>query len=562
MPPVTLADALGRIGPALPLVLWLNLVQAAAFVAMPLFMMAVFDMVLGARSVPTLAWLLAALGIALVVQALIEALRARALQACGARLGAVLEAQTLAATARRGGDGQPLADLATLRGFAASPAAAALLDLAWAPLLIILLALMAPPLALFGLLAALLLVAMKLAADRASRHRLLAAEARRAAGAQALAGFLRAGEAVAGLGLNRAALDRWQAAEAASFAEARPALRQARWWTAIGRALRLATTAGVITLGAWLVMQGSLGSGAMIAANLMITRMLGPLDSLGGAVAELATVRAAARRLGAVLGDAALSPDRAALPPPDGPLLADRVMFLPQGAERPVLRGVSFCVAPGEMLAVIGPSAAGKSTLLRLIMGLERPTAGALTLDGTATALWDRAGFAQHVGYLPHHIALAEATVAETIARLGPVSEAAVIACANAAGLHAAVAALPQGYATPLSAAGFMLSGGQRQRLGLARALYGAPRLLVLDEPDAALDAAGEAILLDALRAARAAGAAVVVATHRPRLAGIADQVLLLRDGMAERLGPPQAVLAGLTAGVPRPRPVLLGPAA
>jgi ABC-type protease/lipase transport system fused ATPase/permease subunit len=198
------------------------------------------------------------------------------------------------------------------------------------------------------------------------------------------------------------------------------------------------------------------------------------------------------------------------------------------------------------VLGVIGPSGAGKTTLLRLIAGMEAPTAGALTLDGYGTALWDRADFARHVGYAPQHLALPDATVAETIARLGPVDPRAVIAAAKAAGIHRTIAALPHGYATPLKEAGFLLSGGQRQRLAFARAVHGDPCLVVLDEPDAHLDVAGEAALATAIERLRAHGTAVVLTTHRRGLIAVADRLLVLKHGLVDRYGTRMAVLAEL----------------
>jgi ATP-binding cassette subfamily C protein len=284
----------------------------------------------------------------------------------------------------------------------------------------------------------------------------------------------------------------------------------------------------------------------MIAANLILARALAPFETATAAARQFADAASAWRRLAAALSEDGKRRDRSALPRPAARLAADRVVFIPEGSDRPVLRGVSFSLGPGEVLGIIGPSAAGKTTLLKLIMGMAAPTAGALTLDGYGTALWERADFARHVGYLPQHLALADATVAETIARLDRPDMAAVIEAAKLAGLHEAIAALPFGYATPLAEAGLVLSGGQRQRLALARALYGEPVLVVLDEPDAALDGEGERALMEAISALRARGAVVVLSSHRRAVIDIVDKVLVLRHGLVEQLGPREAVLAEL----------------
>jgi ATP-binding cassette subfamily C protein len=450
-----------------------------------------------------------------------------------------------------------LRDLEALRGFAASPAAATLLDAVWSPIFLVALLLLSPSFAVYALLVCGLLVLLKLGGDRASKSGLKAANEAAARTAQDYGAALRAAEAVMALGMLPALLARWQAGEAQMFAAAGPALARANTLGACARAVKLAATAGMIALGALLIMQDAIGVGVMIAGTQILARMLAPVERLSGIAYDLSQARAAWHRLAAALAVPPPARDRTMLPRPEGHLVADRVAFIPPGTDRPVLRGVSFTVAPGEVVALVGPSAGGKSTLLRLVLGLERPSAGTLTLDGYATALWDRADFADHVGYLPQHVALTDATIAETIARLGPVDERAVIAAARLAGLHAVIAALPQGYATPLREAGFAVSGGQRQRLGLARALHGSPRLVVLDEPDAALDAAGELLLVQTIGVLRARGVGVLVATHRPGLAAAADRVLVLRQGQVDRAGPPDQVLPELIgARRPRLRPV------
>jgi ATP-binding cassette subfamily C protein len=542
---------------ALPLIAWLNLIQLVTSLALPVFMMGIFDIVLAAFSAPAALWLLLAVSLVFVLQSVSEAIRTLALQAAGSALARRLEGPALAATARLAGSPQPLRDLELLRQFVASPAAATLLDALWAPGFLVALLALTPAFAVYGVVVGLLLVLLKLGGDTASKTGLKAANQAAAQTALDYGSALRAAEAVAALGMLPALLTRWRRGEVAMFAHARPALARAQILSAAGRALKLAATAGMIALGAWLVMADSIGIGTMIAGTQILARLLAPIDRLSSVAFDFGQARAAWQRLGEALAVPAPRRDCTALPRPAGRLIADRVAYIPPGSDRPVLRGVSFELAPGEVVAVVGPSASGKSTLLRLVLGLEAPSAGTLTLDGYATALWERADFAEHVGYLPQHVPLIDATIAENIARLGPVDERAVIAAARAAGLHGLIAALPFGYATPLREAGFALSIGQRQRLGLARALYGKRQLVVLDEPDAALDAAGEVMLRQTLAELRTRGIGVLLATHRPPLAAAADRVLVLRQGLVERSGPPAEVLPALTAGGARPlRPV------
>jgi len=357
---------------------------------------------------------------------------------------------------------------------------------------------------------------------------------------------VRAAEAVIGLGMLATLSARWRAAEAGALTLAGRAVRRGKWVASFARALRMLATGGMVALGALLVIEGRVSAGAMIAANIILGRMLLPFESAAGAFRQFAEAIAAWRRLGEA---AALPPprrDRMALPRPGARLAADRVVFIPPGSDRPVLRGVSFTLGPGEVLGVIGPSGAGKTTLLRLIVGMATPTAGVLTLDGYGTALWERADFARHVGFAPQHLALPDATVAETIARLGRIDPRAVIAAAKLADIHHAIAALPCGYATRLREAGFLLSGGQRQRLAFARAVHGDPCVVVLDEPDAHLDVAGEAALVAGIERLRARGAAVVLTTHRRGLIAAADKLLVLKHGLVDRYGTRSTVLADL----------------
>lgn len=542
-------DALGAArmaaGRVLPLLLALNLLQLVSGLGLPLFLMSVLDRVFSTLSVPTLGALFVAFAIAMAVMAAAEGLRGVVLQAAGERLARRLASPAFQASGVVGAV-QPLRDIEAMRAFAASPAAGALLDAVWAPAFVLVLALLDPAFAIYALAAALVLLVLNMVAERSGRAGLVAANMAAARSAAEVGAAVRAAEAVIGLGMLAQLSARWRAAEAGALALAGRAVRRGKWVASFARALRMLATGGMVAIGALLVIEGRVSAGAMIAANIILGRMLLPFESAAGAFRQFAEAIAAWRRLEAA---ASLPPprrDRMALPRPAARLVADRVVFIPAGADRPVLRGVSFTLGPGEVLGVIGPSGAGKTTLLRLIVGMEAPTAGVLTLDGYGTALWERADFARHVGYAPQHPALPDATVAETIARLGPVDLRTVIAAAKVADIHRAIAALPCGYATRLREAGFLLSGGQRQRLSFARAVHGDPCVVVLDEPDAHLDVAGETALVAAIERLRARGTAVVLTTHRRGLIAAADRLLVLKHGLVDRYGARGAVLAEL----------------
>ncbi|MCU0889776.1 MAG: ATP-binding cassette domain-containing protein [Rubritepida sp.] len=561
-----LDDAIRAARAVAPLLVLLNLLQAVFGLALPLFLMSVFDRVLSTLSVPTLGWLFAGFAVALVALAAVEMLRGAALQAAGHRLADRLSRPAFGAAAA-GAAAQPMRDVEVLRGFAASPAAGAVLDVLWLPVFLLVLAVLSPMMALYAAAVAVLLLVLNLALARAGRAGFVAANAAMAESGAEVGAAVRGAEAVIGLGMLGTLAERWRRRQAHALALAAAAVRAVKRSEALVRVLRLAAGAGMVAVGALLVIRGEITAGAMIAGNLILARLLVPFENAAAASRQFAEALSAWRRLDAALALPPPRRDRSVLPRPAARLTADRVVFLPPGSDRPVLRGISFSVCAGEVLGVIGPSAAGKSTLLRLVLGMAAPTAGTITLDGYGTALWDRADFARHVGFLPQHLALTDGTVAETIARLERPDLAAVIAAAKGAGLHGVIAALPHGYATPLAEAGLILSGGQRQRLALARALYGDPLLVVLDEPDAALDAEGEAALMAAIAALRSRGAMVVVTSHRRGVIEAADKLLVLKHGLVDRYGERASVLAELgqpsVRVVPTARPAgLIGAAA
>ncbi|MCC7284483.1 MAG: ATP-binding cassette domain-containing protein [Acetobacteraceae bacterium] len=537
----------------LPLLAVLGLLLALVALSVPLFFMQVLNRVLPSGSLPTMAWLGLALAIVLLIQAGLDFLRARAMQAAGSRLAARLLAPALAAAAHRAGRGradatQLLHDIEQLRRFAASPAAAAGLDIAWAPALVLVLALLHP---LYGLVAAgcmALLAALNFAADPATRRALAAGEQAEAEAIPAMAMALRGAEAVVAMNMLPALAARWRHAQAEAHRRTGRALSRTRAILVAIRAARMLMTAAMVTTGVLLVIDDQATPGSMIAAGLVLMRLLLPFEQLGATWRSWCEALSAWRRMQDATAEIPPAAPPLALSCRAGVLAVERLVYLPAGAARPVLRGLSFRVAPGEVLAILGPSGAGKSTLLRLLLGMEPPSAGHVQLDGYATHLWERAALARHVGYLPQHIALADATIAETIARLGPPDMALVLEAARAAGLHRQAACLRHGYATKLREAGFMLSDGQRQRLGLARALYGSPNLLLLDEPNAHLDAEGEAMLAAAIAGVRKRGGAVLLVTHRRSLVDSADTLLVLRDGLIDRQGARGAVLREMEA--------------
>jgi len=300
----------------------------------------------------------------------------------------------------------------------------------------------------------------------------------------------------------------------------------------------------MLGIGAWLVVDEHVTPGVMIAATILLSRALAPVETLVAGWRNLVEARLAWRRLNELLEANPPVETAIDLPAPAGKLEVDRVLYGIKGAERPIVRGVSFKLAAGEALGVIGPSAAGKSTLARLVIGVWKPVAGIVRLDGADVAGWPREGLGPHIGYLPQDVELFAGSVAANIARLGEPDSEAIIRAAKRAHVHELILRLPKGYDTEVGENGQFLSPGQRQRIALARALYGNPRLVVLDEPNANLDHEGDQALLATLRGLKADGVTVIIIAHRAAILAGVDKLLVLRDGAVERFGPAREVMS------------------
>jgi ATP-binding cassette subfamily C protein len=527
----------------------------------PLYMMQVYDRVLGSGNLDTLAALTLLVAGALVVHALLDLTEAEAFAAVGhkvARAATVPSIEAAVAAAASGATVRPsqaLRDVAELRAFAGSPHVSAPLEVALSPILLLVLFLLHPAYGLVAVAGALLLGGLAIvgristgAAQREANRRLVE-------GTSALEGAARAAEAIGPLGMMGNLAARWDAWSFEHLALVEAAGSVARRLTAIAKSLRFALQAAVIGVGALLVLREAASPGSMFAASLVMARAVGPFERMVDSWRVWTSALECWRRIETLLTGARRRTGAGTLPPPAGILTVERLTYLPPGRSEPTLRNVGFRVQPGEAVAVVGPSGAGKSTLARLVVGGAEPTQGAVYLDGYNLWTWGGDAMGRHVGYVPQTVALLDGTVADTIARMGPVDWDAVLLAARRAGAHEMIGRLPGDYEARVGDGGTLLSGGQRQLLALARALYGEPRLLVLDEPNAALDHAGDVAVVTAIEQAKGWGAAVLVITHRPSLLACVDRVVVLRDGMVEQIGARAEVMARL-AGPPRPAPV------
>jgi ATP-binding cassette subfamily C exporter for protease/lipase len=377
------------------------------------------------------------------------------------------------------------------------------------------------------------------------------AQAQREAGeAQRLAqSVLRHAQVMSAMGMLAPVQARWQVLQRDWLTRQAQASARHGGYQAASRGLQNLVGSGMLGLGAWLVLRNELdgGGGLMIVASVLSGRVLAPLVQLITHWRSLDAVAQAWGRLAQLLVQVAPRAPTLALPPPRGQLSLENLYAVAPGAPAPLLKGLSLTLQAGEVLAVVGPSGAGKTTLARVLTGVWPPASGRVRLDGSELSQLDKALHGPHLGYLPQEVALFDGTLADNIARFGVADPGRVEAAARAVGLHDTILAWPEGYDTPLGLDGMRLSGGIRQRVGLARALYGAPAFVVLDEPNASLDEAGDAALSQALRDLKARGATVVVMTHRANLLVVADKLLVLQDGQARAFGPRDEVLAKLS---------------
>ena len=524
-----------------------------------LYMLQVYDRVLSSRNEVTLTMLTVIVVGLFALEAALEFVRSRILIRAGAALDLKLNARVFDASferslkARDGNPAQALTDLTHIRQFLSGKGLFALFDAPWTPIFIVVIFLLHAWLGLFALLSALLLLALAYANERAT-GRALAEAGRLAQSANHYAASnLRNAEVIEAMGMLAGLRARWFARQARFLAVQAQASDRAAAIGAVTRFFRLTLQSAILGVGALLVIRNELTPGGMIAASILLGRALSPIDLAIATWRGLVAARDAYTRLNALFGAHPVRAAGISLPRPKGLVAVQDLVVAAPGSRTPILKGITFAAAAGTLLAVIGPSAAGKSTLARALVGVWPPMNGSVRLDAADVNQWNREDRGPWVGYLPQDVELFGGTIAENIARFGEPDSTRIVQAAQRAGVHEMILHLPQGYETPIGEGGMTLSGGQRQRVALARALYGEPALVVLDEPDASLDEAGGAALVAALSAMRDEGRTVIMMTHRRSLLRIADVVLVLIGGMIQSHGPREAVLKSLAARARQP---------
>jgi ATP-binding cassette subfamily C exporter for protease/lipase len=517
-----------------------------------LYMLQVYDRVLGSRNEITLLMLtLMIVGAYLFIGAL-ELVRSFVLVRVGARFDMELNKRVYTAAFEQNlkrtsaNAGQALADLTTVRQFLTGNALFAFFDAPWFPVYLIVIFIFEPSLGLFALCGTAILVVLAYVNERVSHKPLSEANTMAIASTNLATNNLRNAEVIESMGMLPNLMARWYKLHGKFLRLQAEASEKAGKIGAVTKFVQVSLQSLVLGFGALLVLENKITAGMMIAASILVGRALAPVQQVIGVWKSFSSVRSAYERLNGLL---AANPVRNAgmeLPKPKGDLSVEAVTAAVPGSTVPVLRGVSFAIQAGDVLGVIGPSGSGKSTLARLLVGVWPAGLGKVRLDSADIFSWNKAELGPYIGYLPQDIELFSGSISENIARFGDVDPEKVVLAAKRAGIHELILHFPDGYNTLLGDGGAGLSGGQRQRLGLARAMYGDPSFLVLDEPNSNLDDVGEAALLQAINDLRSRGKTIVLITHRTSVIGATNKLLLLRDGTVTMFGPTNQVLQAL----------------
>ncbi len=547
-----LREAFSALTPFVKRTFYFSLVVNVLVLAPSAYMMQVYDRVVNSRSHNTLLMLtILVVGIYLLLEAL-EWVRRQVMHDAGMELDKVLRGRVFNAilTARMqnipSGGAQALRDLKALREFFPSLAFLAFIDTPLALLVLVIIFMMAPPLGWFAVVGALVQFLIGVVNERRIREPLLAAN-RSAISAQTYAdGVIRNAQVIESMGMLGHIHSRWMDRQQDFFLQQAEASDHAGTNAALSKLVQSLLASLLLGMGCWLTLKGELHGSGMIVASILGGRVLAPLVQIIGSWRQVENALESFKRLEVLLKEFPLPEKGMALPVPTGLLSVEALVAGAPRSPVQILKGVTFRVAPGGSLAIVGPSASGKTTLARLLVGVWPAMQGKVRLDGNDIYQWDKEELGQHIGYLPQNVELFEGTIAENVARFGEPDYEKVREACRMVGLDGFIEKLPKSYDTEIGDDGSFLSGGERQRVALARALYDMPKFVVLDEPNASLDEAGDAALLNAVKLLRAKGTTVIVITHRLNILGAIEHMLVLVDGQVQRFGTCQEVMEAL----------------
>ena len=529
-----------------------SLISNLLYLALPIYTNLIYSRVITSQSGSTLIVLSAGCAFVFIISGMMDHYRSMVLSGFGVVFDQQLASRTFAAlfdavVRRRGTRAQALRDLDAVRGAIGGHAINVLFDLPWMPVFMVILFAIDPTIGVVTLLGGVVLVVLAFLQDRATHSALKEASEAAIASYGFTDAALRNGEVVRALGMLPTLGRQWARNRYISVAAGSRAAQSGGFYAGAIRFVRMLIQILIIAVGAWLVVERTINSGLLFANMILASRALAPIERMVGSWKALIDAHEAYKRLDKILLEYEPPEDVTRLPRPKGAIAVESVSFAPFGAPALVLVNLNFRIEPGDFVGIVGPSGAGKSTLARLMVGIWAPNSGKVRLDGADVYSWDREDFGRYVAYQPQDTELFAGTVRDNIARFLPdATDEQVVAAAQQADAHELILRLPKGYETELGEGGAVLSAGQRQRVGLARTLFGDPGLIILDEPNANLDAEGEAALLRALERAKKRGATVILISHKPSIFGLADKILVLINGQVTDFGPRDEVLGRL----------------
>ncbi|WP_161864706.1 type I secretion system permease/ATPase [Pseudomonas yangonensis] len=517
------------------------------------YMLQVYGRVVTSGSISTLVMLTIIMAVLMITMGSLEWARSRVMVRVSTKLDVMLSRQVYRASFKRALDSggmdasaQPLNDLTGLRQFLTSNGLFAFFDAPWLPIYVGVMFLFHPWFGWLAIASAIILLLLAFANEKLTGKALAEANKQNIAANLYTTKNLRNAEVIESMGMLETLMARWAQRQKKVLLLQSLASDSGGTVSSISKTFRTFVQSLVLGLGAYLAVKHELNPGLMIAGSILLGRALAPIDMIIGSWKGFTSARSQYTRLNEILDEQLAEPERMSLPAPKGEVRVENLIISAPGSKAPIIRNVSFAAAAGSVVGVIGPSASGKSTLARALLGVWAPQHGVVRLDGADVNAWDKRELGPHVGYLPQDIELFEGTIGDNIARFGDLDAGKVVEAARIAGVHEMILQLPDGYDTVIGGDGVNLSGGQRQRIGLARALYGDPRLIVLDEPNSNLDEVGERALAAALKILKARGATVFVITHRTSILDQLDRLLVLRDGAIALYGPRELVVAEL----------------